>query len=124
MPVYSTSQGVKFTKKRHPTSIPDAADFRAQEIDILVGNYDTHGKKVPKNVAMKAYEIIDQRDREHGSPHINLRREPCDGKTSTRRNQSDLEDKPPSPTVNGDDKTEAIRRDQPPILYLLLFRII
>jgi len=69
-PVFTTDKGVKFTdpKKRHTTSLPDVADFRAQEIDILVGKYDMHGKKVPKNVAAKSYEIIDRRDREHGPP--------------------------------------------------------
>jgi len=75
LPVFTTDKGVKFTdpKKRHTTSIPDVADFRAQEIDILVGNYDMHGKKVPKNVAAKSYEIIDQRDREHGPPQPSRR---------------------------------------------------
>ena len=75
LPVFTTSQGVKLTdpKQRHTSSIPDVADFRVQEIDILVGNYDMHGKKIPRNVAVKSYELIDQRDREHGPPQSTKR---------------------------------------------------
>jgi len=69
-PEYKDENGKSFTvlSKKTAKSEPCVNDFTEKDLDIIVANFDLHGTKIPRNIADKAYKVLQERDRRHPAP--------------------------------------------------------